>query len=155
MSKNNNQWYIERNEEGKYTATKGGADRASAVRDAQADAIDRAEKSILRRPAMWSACAIPIEGREISGASCKAQMNSFTLVTRIAQLAEGAKREHESLSVQGPQMQPDGTVVVDVSYRGMGPPEYIHWQGSWESVLEGIGALLEARRSRIEGEDKA
>jgi hypothetical protein len=44
MSKNNNQWYIERNESGKYTATKGGADRASAVRDTQAEAIDRARE---------------------------------------------------------------------------------------------------------------
>jgi len=42
MGKNNNRWYIERNDEGKYTATKGGADRASAVRDTQAEAIERA-----------------------------------------------------------------------------------------------------------------
>jgi hypothetical protein len=43
MSKNN-QWHIERNDEGKYSATKGGADRASAIRDTQAEAIDRARE---------------------------------------------------------------------------------------------------------------
>jgi len=44
MSKNNNQWYIEKTEDGKYAAKKGGADRASAIRDTQADAIDRARE---------------------------------------------------------------------------------------------------------------
>jgi hypothetical protein len=44
MSKNNNQWYIERNDDGKYSATKGGASKASAVRDTQAEAIDRARE---------------------------------------------------------------------------------------------------------------
>jgi hypothetical protein len=41
---NNNQWYIERNDQGKYTATKGGADRASTVKDTQAEAIERARE---------------------------------------------------------------------------------------------------------------
>lgn len=44
MMPNNNQWYIERNEDGKYTVTKGGTDRASAVRDTQAEAIERARE---------------------------------------------------------------------------------------------------------------
>ena len=44
MRKNNNQWYIERIDDGKYAATKGGADRASAVRDTQSEAIERARE---------------------------------------------------------------------------------------------------------------
>lgn len=41
---NNGQWYIERRDDGKYSAKKGGADRASAVADTQADAIEAAKK---------------------------------------------------------------------------------------------------------------
>jgi hypothetical protein len=41
---NNNQWYIERTEDGRYSAKKGGASRASAIEDTQADAIARAKQ---------------------------------------------------------------------------------------------------------------
>jgi hypothetical protein len=50
MGKSNHQWYIERNDDGKYTATKGGAERASAVRGTQAEAIERAREIDSRAP---------------------------------------------------------------------------------------------------------
>jgi hypothetical protein len=40
---NNDQWYIERNEAGNYSARKGAAKRASAIEPTQADAIKRAK----------------------------------------------------------------------------------------------------------------
>ena len=40
----NDQWYIERNEDGRYGARKGGARRASAVTDTQLEAIERAQE---------------------------------------------------------------------------------------------------------------
>ena len=45
MSKrNSNQWYIERNDTGEYTAKKGSAKRASAVEQTQREAIERAQR---------------------------------------------------------------------------------------------------------------
>jgi hypothetical protein len=43
MARNNGQWYIEQNDEGQYSAKKGGAKRASTVEDTQRDAIERAK----------------------------------------------------------------------------------------------------------------
>jgi len=40
----NDQWYVERNDDGKYSAKKGGAQRASAVENTQAAAIERAKE---------------------------------------------------------------------------------------------------------------
>ncbi len=41
---NNGQWYIEKRPDGQYSATKGGADRASAVEGTQGEAIERAKE---------------------------------------------------------------------------------------------------------------
>lgn len=41
--RNSNQWYIERNDDGRYSATKGGAKRASVVENTQREAIERAK----------------------------------------------------------------------------------------------------------------
>jgi hypothetical protein len=40
----NDQWYIEQTEDGRYSAKKGGAARASAIENTQADAIARAKQ---------------------------------------------------------------------------------------------------------------
>jgi hypothetical protein len=44
MSKNNGHWYIEPTDDGRYSATKGGGQRASAVTNTQKQAIDRAKE---------------------------------------------------------------------------------------------------------------
>ena len=44
MKKNNNQWYIEKTDDGQFSAKKGGAQRASALEDTQGDAIARAKE---------------------------------------------------------------------------------------------------------------
>jgi Uncharacterized protein conserved in bacteria (DUF2188) len=44
MPKNNKQIYIERKDDGDYAVRRGGADRASAVTDTQAEAIARARE---------------------------------------------------------------------------------------------------------------
>lgn len=41
---NNNHWYIERTDDGDYSARRGGAKRASAIEPTQGDAIDRARE---------------------------------------------------------------------------------------------------------------
>lgn len=40
----NDQWYIEQNDDGRYSAKKGGVARASAIEDTQAEAIARAKQ---------------------------------------------------------------------------------------------------------------
>lgn len=42
---NQNRFYIEQRPDGKYSSTRGGADRASFVEDTQAKAIDRTRES--------------------------------------------------------------------------------------------------------------
>jgi hypothetical protein len=44
MSKNNDQWYIERTDDGDYSAKKGGARRASALETTQREALERARE---------------------------------------------------------------------------------------------------------------
>lgn len=44
MTRNNGQWYIERDDDGQYRATKGGAKRASAREDTQKEVIERARE---------------------------------------------------------------------------------------------------------------
>ncbi len=43
MSNNNKQWYIERTDDGDYSAKNGGAQRASALEGTQKEAIERAK----------------------------------------------------------------------------------------------------------------
>lgn len=44
MARNNKHWYIEPTEDGRFSAKKGGAQRASAVTNTQKQAIDRAKQ---------------------------------------------------------------------------------------------------------------
>jgi hypothetical protein len=44
MSKNRDQFYVERRPDGDYAVRRGGAERASAVEPTQAEAIDRARQ---------------------------------------------------------------------------------------------------------------
>jgi uncharacterized protein YdaT len=50
MPKNNDQWYVERNDDGNYSAKKGGAQRASAVEGTQKEAIERAREIDSKAP---------------------------------------------------------------------------------------------------------
>jgi hypothetical protein len=50
MSKNNDQWYVERTDDGDYSAKKGGAKRASAIEPTQQDAIERAREIDSKAP---------------------------------------------------------------------------------------------------------
>lgn len=43
-NKNNDQFYVERRDEGDYAVRRGGADRASAVEPTQREAIERAKQ---------------------------------------------------------------------------------------------------------------
>lgn len=44
VTRNNNQWYIEKTQDGQFSAKKGGAQRASALEHTQGDAIARAKE---------------------------------------------------------------------------------------------------------------
>lgn len=80
-------------------------------------------------------------------------MDTFSLTTQIVHMAEDAKRERETLTVDGPGIQPDGSILVVVTYRGVEPPEELRWRGERTRVLEEVGSMLTARRSRIRGEN--